>query len=173
MSGCLEEASTRKRGNDVLTNQLRRAARPRRAPCALPRNVLTHFISGPSACSWSESVPPRQANCHSRCTFGRKRCRLANACFRISYSRRTYRHGDHPDRYIQHCTFLFRTYKDETLLITLQIIELSDIGLLHRTSAPDKLDGPPTFKCGISYLTSSALAQQLDVPLNDLLWDPA
>ncbi|KAJ6551208.1 origin recognition complex subunit 5 C-terminus-domain-containing protein [Mycena capillaripes] len=53
------------------------------------------------------------------------------------------------------------------------IIELSDIGLLHRTSAPEKLDGPPTFKCGISYTTSSALAQQLDVPLNDLLWDPA
>ncbi|KAJ7717730.1 putative origin recognition complex, subunit 5-like protein [Mycena maculata] len=53
------------------------------------------------------------------------------------------------------------------------IIELTDIGLLHRTSAPEKLDGPPTFKCGISYLTSSALAQQLDIPLNDLLWDPA
>ncbi|KAJ7654418.1 putative origin recognition complex, subunit 5-like protein [Mycena polygramma] len=53
------------------------------------------------------------------------------------------------------------------------IIELSDSGLLHRTSAPEKLDGPPTFKCGITYLTSSALAQQLDVPLDDLLWDPA
>ncbi|KAJ7472431.1 putative origin recognition complex, subunit 5-like protein [Mycena galericulata] len=53
------------------------------------------------------------------------------------------------------------------------IIELSDIGLLHRTSATDKLDGPPTFKCGISYLTASALAQQLDIPINDLLWDPA
>ncbi|KAF8196654.1 origin recognition complex subunit 5 C-terminus-domain-containing protein [Mycena galopus ATCC 62051] len=53
------------------------------------------------------------------------------------------------------------------------IIELSDIGLLHRTSASDKLDGPPTFKCGISYSTSYALAQQLEVPLNDLLWDPA
>ncbi|KAJ6618173.1 origin recognition complex subunit 5 C-terminus-domain-containing protein [Mycena sp. CBHHK59/15] len=53
------------------------------------------------------------------------------------------------------------------------IIELADVGLLHRTSAADKLDGPPTFKCGISYDTSSALARQLDVPLNDLLWDPA
>ncbi|KAJ7173867.1 origin recognition complex subunit 5 C-terminus-domain-containing protein [Mycena filopes] len=53
------------------------------------------------------------------------------------------------------------------------VIELSDIGLLHRTSAADKLDGPPTFKCGISYTTASTLAQQLDVPLNDLLWDPA
>ncbi|KAJ7621327.1 putative origin recognition complex, subunit 5-like protein [Roridomyces roridus] len=52
------------------------------------------------------------------------------------------------------------------------IVELSDIGLLHRTSAPDKLDAP-TFKCGISYLTAAALARQLDVPLNDLLWDPA
>ncbi|KAJ7097622.1 origin recognition complex subunit 5 C-terminus-domain-containing protein [Mycena epipterygia] len=53
------------------------------------------------------------------------------------------------------------------------IIELADAGLLHRTSSADKLDGPPTFKCGISYMTSAALAQQLDVPLNDLLWDPA
>ncbi|KAJ7251118.1 putative origin recognition complex, subunit 5-like protein [Mycena haematopus] len=53
------------------------------------------------------------------------------------------------------------------------IIELSDIGLLHRTSALDKLDGPPTFKCGISYSTSAALAQQIEVPLDDLLWDPA
>ncbi|KAJ7026282.1 origin recognition complex subunit 5 C-terminus-domain-containing protein [Mycena alexandri] len=53
------------------------------------------------------------------------------------------------------------------------IIELSDIGLFHRTSAAEKLDGPPTFKCGISYKMTSALAQQLDIPLNDLLWDPA
>ncbi|KAJ7489192.1 putative origin recognition complex, subunit 5-like protein [Mycena latifolia] len=53
------------------------------------------------------------------------------------------------------------------------IIELADTGLLHRISATDKLDGPPTFKCGVSYSTASALAQQLDVSLNDLLWDPA
>ncbi|KAJ7496587.1 putative origin recognition complex, subunit 5-like protein [Mycena latifolia] len=53
------------------------------------------------------------------------------------------------------------------------VIELVDTGLLHRMSAADKLDGPPTFKCGVSYNTTSALAQQLDVPLNDLLWDPA
>ncbi|KAJ6598242.1 origin recognition complex subunit 5 C-terminus-domain-containing protein [Mycena vulgaris] len=53
------------------------------------------------------------------------------------------------------------------------MIELTDAGLLHRISAADKLDGPPTFKCGVSYITASALAQQLDVPLNDLLWDPA
>ncbi|KAF7369192.1 Origin recognition complex subunit 5 [Mycena venus] len=30
------------------------------------------------------------------------------------------------------------------------IIELSDIGLLRRTSAAEKLDGPSTFKCGVS-----------------------
>ncbi|KAJ7705585.1 putative origin recognition complex, subunit 5-like protein [Mycena rosella] len=53
------------------------------------------------------------------------------------------------------------------------IIELADTGLLHRMSAADKLDGPPTFKCGVVYNTVSVLAQQLDVPLNDLLWDPA
>ncbi|KAJ7100727.1 putative origin recognition complex, subunit 5-like protein [Mycena belliarum] len=53
------------------------------------------------------------------------------------------------------------------------IIELADTCLLHRMSSADKLDGPPNFKCGVSYATASALAQQLDVPLNDLLWDPA
>jgi origin recognition complex subunit 5 len=44
--------------------------------------------------------------------------------------------------------------------------------LLHRTSPSDRIDGPPMFKCGISYDVALALARQLDVPLNDLLWDP-
>ncbi|KAJ7220673.1 origin recognition complex subunit 5 C-terminus-domain-containing protein [Mycena pura] len=52
------------------------------------------------------------------------------------------------------------------------IVELADVGLLHRNSGAEKLDGA-TFKCGVSYDTASALAQQLDVPFNDLLWDPA
>ncbi|KAK7052131.1 origin recognition complex subunit 5 C-terminus-domain-containing protein [Favolaschia claudopus] len=53
------------------------------------------------------------------------------------------------------------------------IIELSSTGLLHRTSASDKLDGPPTFKCGISSETAKQLAGQVGVALHDLLWDPA
>ncbi|KAF8632083.1 hypothetical protein AX15_002059 [Amanita polypyramis BW_CC] len=51
-------------------------------------------------------------------------------------------------------------------------IELSSVWLLHRTSAPDKLEGPTMFKCGISYEGALGLAKELDVPLDDLLWDP-
>ncbi|KAF7313925.1 hypothetical protein HMN09_00550800 [Mycena chlorophos] len=56
--------------------------------------------------------------------------------------------------------------------VAMQIIELADAGLLQRTTTTDKLDGA-TFKCGISYKTAETLARQLDVALNDLLWDPA
>ncbi|KAF7324653.1 hypothetical protein MKEN_00506800 [Mycena kentingensis (nom. inval.)] len=52
------------------------------------------------------------------------------------------------------------------------IIELADAGLLQRSTATDKLDGA-TFKCGVSYKTAETLSRQLDVQLNDLLWDPA
>ncbi|KAF7303854.1 hypothetical protein MIND_00615300 [Mycena indigotica] len=52
------------------------------------------------------------------------------------------------------------------------IVELADSGLLQRASSTDKLDGA-TFKCGITYDTAAELSSQLDVPLNDLLWDPA
>lgn len=54
-----------------------------------------------------------------------------------------------------------------------QITELTLMRALHRTSAVDKLDGPPMFKCGVSYDVVLALARDLDVPLNDLMWDPA
>jgi len=53
------------------------------------------------------------------------------------------------------------------------IMELTSMRLLHRTSPSDKLDGPPMFKCGISYDVALALARRLDVPLNDLMWEPA
>jgi origin recognition complex subunit 5 len=52
-----------------------------------------------------------------------------------------------------------------------QITELTSMGLLHRTSPPDRLDGPPMFKCAISYDDVLGLAKELDVSLNDLLWD--
>jgi len=52
-------------------------------------------------------------------------------------------------------------------------MELASIRLLHRTSPPDKIDGPPMFKCGVSYDVALALARQLDIPLNDLMWDQA
>lgn len=53
-----------------------------------------------------------------------------------------------------------------------QIMELTSMRLLFRTSPTDRLDGPPMFKCAISYDTTLALAKQLMIPLNDLLWDP-
>ncbi|KAF8801485.1 hypothetical protein BYT27DRAFT_7114957 [Phlegmacium glaucopus] len=51
------------------------------------------------------------------------------------------------------------------------IMELTSMRLLHRTSATDRLDGPPMFKCAISYDATLTLAKQLTIPLNDLLWD--
>ncbi|VDC07126.1 unnamed protein product [Peniophora sp. CBMAI 1063] len=51
------------------------------------------------------------------------------------------------------------------------ITELSTMHLLQRTSAPDKLDGPPTFKCGISYGLALELARGMKIPLLELLWD--
>jgi len=45
--------------------------------------------------------------------------------------------------------------------------------LLHRTTPADRLDGPPIFKCGVSYDVALALARDVGVPLNDLMWDPA
>jgi origin recognition complex subunit 5 len=54
-----------------------------------------------------------------------------------------------------------------------QIMELTQNRLLHRTTQPDRLDGPPMFKCGVSYDVVLALARDVGVPLNDLMWDPA
>ncbi|KAI0315446.1 origin recognition complex subunit 5 C-terminus-domain-containing protein [Amylostereum chailletii] len=51
------------------------------------------------------------------------------------------------------------------------IVELASMHLLQRTSPPERLDGPPTFKCGVSYELALALARELRVPLLDLLYD--
>ncbi|KAG6839865.1 hypothetical protein C0991_010999 [Blastosporella zonata] len=53
------------------------------------------------------------------------------------------------------------------------VMELTSMRLLHRTTPGDRIDGPPSFKCGISYDAALALAKQLTIPLNDLMWDPA
>ncbi|KAG6914474.1 hypothetical protein DXG01_017051 [Tephrocybe rancida] len=53
------------------------------------------------------------------------------------------------------------------------VVELTSMRLLHRTTVGDRIDGPPSFKCGISYDVALALAKQLTIPLNDLMWDPA
>jgi len=43
--------------------------------------------------------------------------------------------------------------------------------LLVRTSAGDRIDGPVLLKSGISREVALALAKELEVPLNDLLWE--
>ena len=55
----------------------------------------------------------------------------------------------------------------------LQIVELAQNRLLDRTTPSDRLDGPPMFKCGISYDVALGLAREVQVPLSDLMWDPA
>ncbi|KAF9269119.1 hypothetical protein L218DRAFT_420523 [Marasmius fiardii PR-910] len=50
--------------------------------------------------------------------------------------------------------------------------ELISLHLLHRTSATDKIDGPPMFRCDISLNIALSLAKRLGVTLNELLWDP-
>jgi origin recognition complex subunit 5 len=51
-------------------------------------------------------------------------------------------------------------------------MELTAMRFLHRTTHGDRLDGPPMFKCAISYDAALTLAKELKVSLNDLLWDP-
>lgn len=51
------------------------------------------------------------------------------------------------------------------------IMELVSMHLLLRTSQADRIDGPPMFKSAISHEVTLALAKQLQVPLNDLLWE--
>ncbi|KAH8103345.1 origin recognition complex subunit 5 C-terminus-domain-containing protein [Cristinia sonorae] len=53
-----------------------------------------------------------------------------------------------------------------------QVHHLSSMHLLHRTSPADRMELSPTFKCGISYEVALRLAKDIDVALNDMLWDP-
>ncbi|KAG6808886.1 hypothetical protein H0H92_002472 [Tricholoma furcatifolium] len=53
------------------------------------------------------------------------------------------------------------------------VMELTSMRLIHRTTVGDRIDGPPSFKCGISYDVALTLAKLLSIPLNDLMWDPA
>ncbi|KAI0067066.1 hypothetical protein BV25DRAFT_1274302 [Artomyces pyxidatus] len=55
--------------------------------------------------------------------------------------------------------------------VTGAITELASMRLLHRTSQPDKIDGPPTFKCAVSYEVALALGRDLRVPVLDLMWE--
>ena len=67
--------------------------------------------------------------------------------------------------------YVFLLFSTKNLMNS-QIMELTSMRLLFRTSPSDRLDGPPMFKCAVSYDATLALAKQLMIPLNDLLWDP-
>ncbi|KAF9648347.1 hypothetical protein BDM02DRAFT_3240307 [Thelephora ganbajun] len=53
------------------------------------------------------------------------------------------------------------------------ITELTAMRLLRRVSPPERLDGPPMFKCAITYEVALRVAKDLGVPLNDLIFEPA
>jgi origin recognition complex subunit 5 len=52
-----------------------------------------------------------------------------------------------------------------------QITELAAARLLARTSHPERLDGPPTFRAGIGYTAALALAKDLGIVLGELMWE--
>lgn len=43
--------------------------------------------------------------------------------------------------------------------------------LLRRVSPLERLDGPPMFKCAITYDMALMVAKDLGVPLNDLIFE--
>ncbi|KIJ93700.1 hypothetical protein K443DRAFT_684291 [Laccaria amethystina LaAM-08-1] len=51
------------------------------------------------------------------------------------------------------------------------ITELTSMRLLTRTSAVDRLDGPPTYRAAMGYEMTVSLARELDVSLGDLFWE--
>ncbi|KAF5324478.1 hypothetical protein D9611_004546 [Ephemerocybe angulata] len=51
------------------------------------------------------------------------------------------------------------------------IQELTSSRLMHRTTKPEVIDGPPMFKCAISYDLALVLSKEVKVSLSDLLWD--
>ncbi|KAI0330642.1 hypothetical protein GY45DRAFT_1323379 [Cubamyces sp. BRFM 1775] len=53
-----------------------------------------------------------------------------------------------------------------------QVMELASMRLLVRTSPAERLDGTPTFKCGIGYELAGKLARELGIILNDLMYEP-
>jgi origin recognition complex subunit 5 len=52
-----------------------------------------------------------------------------------------------------------------------KVAELAAAHLLLRVSPPDRLDGPPMYKCGISFDVALALGRDMRVPMLDLIWE--
>jgi origin recognition complex subunit 5 len=59
----------------------------------------------------------------------------------------------------------------EALICRYQIAELAAAKLLLRVSPPDRLDGPPMYKCGISFDMALALGRDMRVPMLELIWE--
>ncbi|KAL5521206.1 hypothetical protein ACEPAG_9129 [Sanghuangporus baumii] len=51
------------------------------------------------------------------------------------------------------------------------IRELVSMHLLHRATAQEKLEGV-SFRCGIGYDQALLVARRLEIPLNELMWEP-
>ncbi|KAF8584671.1 hypothetical protein K439DRAFT_1345558 [Ramaria rubella] len=57
--------------------------------------------------------------------------------------------------------------------VSATISELVAMRLLYRTTPADRLDGPPSFKCGVSQARAFELARELGIKtLAELMWDP-
>lgn len=57
------------------------------------------------------------------------------------------------------------------LICRYQMAELAAAKHLLRVSPPDRLDGPPMYKCGISFDMALALGRDMRVPMLDLIWE--
>jgi origin recognition complex subunit 5 len=57
------------------------------------------------------------------------------------------------------------------LICRCKVAELAAAHLLLRVSPSDRLDGPPMYKCGISFDVALALGRDMRVPLLDLIWE--
>ncbi|EPQ51438.1 hypothetical protein GLOTRDRAFT_140895 [Gloeophyllum trabeum ATCC 11539] len=53
------------------------------------------------------------------------------------------------------------------------ITNLTQSHLLIRTSPPERIDGPPTFKCGVGYEVVLGLAREVGVSLGERIWEAA
>jgi len=51
------------------------------------------------------------------------------------------------------------------------VSELAATHLLLRVSPADRLDGPPMYKCGISFDVALALGRDMGIPMLDLIWE--
>ncbi|KDQ55524.1 hypothetical protein JAAARDRAFT_37539 [Jaapia argillacea MUCL 33604] len=51
------------------------------------------------------------------------------------------------------------------------ITSLTASHLLQRTSPPDRLDGPPMYRCGVGYEIALELSRDVGIILGDLLWE--